>query len=630
MPIDLSGFDPPIEAAKESYPFVSPVTGEMGGGFNDSRSHGRHGAGDLKAPAGTPIVAPGNMEFVDGRQGGTNLRNNDWWSHWRDVDSGVEYRFAHHGDISGFKPGQVVKQGEQWNVVGSAIDDPHLHMAVHDPVAGKNIDWISPMGLKRGNKFDQGQPFLAGDFEKRADKVAATVGKFNVDDFDPPKKFNVDEFDPPEGFKPQGLSLSSRVGTGIKNLIEQPGSAEEALMQGAEASPVPVETAPVEPRLTRPNLTQAKPTAPPIFAPDISQQIKERGTRLTQSAQALKEMKEGGLNSQEDVDFFNEAVKSHNAELRKLQGQNRKYQRLFGEYQKDPETFFTNNPQYAPEGWTLEKAQEERAQQFDAARKRGGTGPLGKHLAGDNRLPEDRTGVWGVIDKATSIIGEGLALGAPAAAENVGAVHGFTPGLTREEQAQVERNVGQQLTGASRGYLSGRSFGLYQPPKLSLEEQAQGVEGIQQIAGLVGSGQNIAKIGSMTGLQFGPKVQGAGIIRSAFQGVPGAMGTGLIFSIFQKFGTAAGKGLAGQEYKAEPGMAGAGAAKLAEYVGHPEIAKQIVDWSTKYDPIETALLFGATHFGMNAALQGIRGLGDAVGTRRANYQAVKQEKVLRG
>ena len=96
---------------------LSPVAGTMGGGFDDSRSHGKHMAGDLEAPAGTPIIAPGNMEFIAGRKGGTNLRDNDWWSHWRNTDTGREYRFAHHGDISKYKPGQQIAKGEQWGEV---------------------------------------------------------------------------------------------------------------------------------------------------------------------------------------------------------------------------------------------------------------------------------------------------------------------------------------------------------------------------------------------------------------------------------------------------------------------------------------------------------------------------------
>jgi murein DD-endopeptidase MepM/ murein hydrolase activator NlpD len=160
---------------------VVPVSGVMGGGYGDSRNGGNrlHKGGDITAPAGTPLLAPGNMEFVTGKQGGTNLRDNDWWSHWKDVDTGREYRFAHHGPVNEYQPGQRVSKGEQWGVVGDAIKGTHLHMAVYDPDQGKNIDWMSPLGLKRGINLEPGVPFAQaiGDaMDKRAGKIAATVG----------------------------------------------------------------------------------------------------------------------------------------------------------------------------------------------------------------------------------------------------------------------------------------------------------------------------------------------------------------------------------------------------------------------------------------------------------------------
>lgn len=131
--------------------FVPPVEGTMGGGFNDKRSHGKHLAGDIYAAPGSTIVAPVDMEFLYGGKGGTNLRDNDFWAHFRDIETGKEYRFAHHDDPRGIEPGTIFKQGEPWSTVGNAISKPHLHMSV----VGKeeHEDWPSLMGWNRGQEI---------------------------------------------------------------------------------------------------------------------------------------------------------------------------------------------------------------------------------------------------------------------------------------------------------------------------------------------------------------------------------------------------------------------------------------------------------------------------------------------
>lgn len=185
---------------------ISPITGAMGSGYDDTRSHGQHMAGDLTAPAGTPVVAPGNMEFVDGRKGGKNLRDNDYWSYWRDTDTGVQYRFAHHGDISKYKPGDRVAKGEQWNVVGDAIKGTHLHMAVVDP-EGKHVNWMKPLEMKRGEKLTAGETFgqiQAQNLATRAGKVAGPGAGIQFEPLSPEELKGAQQPKAPIKFTPTG------------------------------------------------------------------------------------------------------------------------------------------------------------------------------------------------------------------------------------------------------------------------------------------------------------------------------------------------------------------------------------------------------------------------------------------
>jgi hypothetical protein len=303
---DLLAEQPTAESASVRK-FISPVSGVVGGGYHDKRDHGKHAAGDLFAPAGDPVVAPGDMEFIQGRQGGSKLRDNDWWSHWRDVDTGVEYRFAHHGPIAN-TPGDVVRRGEQWNVIGDAIDDPHLHMAVHDPVAGKKIDWVSQEGLKRGKRVYAGTGF--NDFEERASKIAATV-KPSEDPYADLHPSGVANKDPYADLSAPGKvdvapSIFSRAADFIdKTLIQKPGSAKEASTAGMEAPGAvapPVLPSPFVPQLQQPTERKINTAVPPgeeqrlinealrkrgIMDPEqaspevIAQVVKESGLKFT-------------------------------------------------------------------------------------------------------------------------------------------------------------------------------------------------------------------------------------------------------------------------------------------------------------------------------------------------------------
>lgn len=171
----------------------SPLAGRVSSVYGDERPRRKHQGIDIAAKAGTPLLAPGNMMFVQGKQGGTNLRSNDFWSHFKDVDSGLEYRFAHHDDVSDLQPGQVFKRGEQWGSVGSAVDRPHLHMAVYDPTQGKYIEIDRQAGLKRGQQVAANAP-LSPAFEQLGPKVAMQFEE--APGYNTGKPLQFDEYNP--------------------------------------------------------------------------------------------------------------------------------------------------------------------------------------------------------------------------------------------------------------------------------------------------------------------------------------------------------------------------------------------------------------------------------------------------
>lgn len=162
---------PPPQQKGEWDDFLPPVEGKMGGGFTAHRAHGQHNGGDMHAPPGTPIVAPRDMVYLYGGKGGTNLRNNDYWAHFQDPETGKEYRFAHMSGVPKLKPGDVVKQGEQWSTVGNVIDNPHVHMSVYNPKVGRSEDWPSALGLTQGQIAIASNPQLT----KRVNSVASTI-----------------------------------------------------------------------------------------------------------------------------------------------------------------------------------------------------------------------------------------------------------------------------------------------------------------------------------------------------------------------------------------------------------------------------------------------------------------------
>lgn len=149
---------------------VSPVTGEVGGGFGDERSGGKrkHMATDYVAPAGSEVVAPTNLEFVRGGVGGTNLRPNDRWAHFKIPGTDYEYRIAHQGELP--EPGTFFKQGDPIGTVGNVIKGPHLHAGFYNTKTNQYEDIAGKYKLSRGGKLEAGQPL--SDFERRAETIA--------------------------------------------------------------------------------------------------------------------------------------------------------------------------------------------------------------------------------------------------------------------------------------------------------------------------------------------------------------------------------------------------------------------------------------------------------------------------
>jgi hypothetical protein len=161
---------------------VAPITGQIGGGFNDERSGGarKHLAIDYQAPAGTEFVAPTDLVYLRGGVGGTNLRANDRWAHFGIPGTDVEWRIAHQGELP--EPGTTFKQGDVVGTVGNVISGPHLHAGFVDTNTGEHIDIGSQLGLSRGLKIEAGKPLnpFIGT-ERKMEVVAGKVNPFLIE-----------------------------------------------------------------------------------------------------------------------------------------------------------------------------------------------------------------------------------------------------------------------------------------------------------------------------------------------------------------------------------------------------------------------------------------------------------------
>lgn len=128
-----------------------------GGGFGSSNHQGL----DIRAPAGTPILAPINGTIISAQSRGgfgntIDLRGSD----------GITYRFAH---LEGFNvtAGQMVQGGVQIGRVGSTGNStgPHLHLETRD-ASGR---LLNPANVLRGAR-NEGERLLrsGGDALKSA------------------------------------------------------------------------------------------------------------------------------------------------------------------------------------------------------------------------------------------------------------------------------------------------------------------------------------------------------------------------------------------------------------------------------------------------------------------------------
>ncbi len=214
---------------------VSPVSGNVGSVYGDPRDGGarKHRGVDYSAPAGSEYVAPADLEYVRGGTGGTNLRNNDKWAHFRVIGTPYEYRVAHIGELP--KPGTVFKQGETVGTIGGVINSPHLHAAFYNSKTGQYEDMGSMFKLKRGHTLTAGQPLL--DLERRMEAVAGS-GPGMFDEFVPQEE--VSQSGMFDEFIPQALPTAKPAGNQWAR--ENP---EAAAMAGAPEAVLAQEPLPI-------------------------------------------------------------------------------------------------------------------------------------------------------------------------------------------------------------------------------------------------------------------------------------------------------------------------------------------------------------------------------------------------
>lgn len=113
-------------------PVIGVTAAELRQDFTDNRSGGRtHGALDIRAPRGTPVVAAVDgtiKKLFTSRAGGLTI-------YQYDVATERCYYYAHlDGYAPGIREGKVVAQGDTIGYVGitgnAPVGTPHLHFAI--------------------------------------------------------------------------------------------------------------------------------------------------------------------------------------------------------------------------------------------------------------------------------------------------------------------------------------------------------------------------------------------------------------------------------------------------------------------------------------------------------------------
>jgi RHS repeat-associated protein len=135
-----------------------PSRGQGGGDFGDPRGRGLHGALDIQAPIGTPVVSAGEGRVIPiAPNPSTTYGNQVVVQH-----SGRVFTQYAHLDAPGARPGTNVRAGEQIGTVGTTGNtprraDPHLHLEVRIG---------SPEPRTRGGKTIDPKQCLPGGYSK--------------------------------------------------------------------------------------------------------------------------------------------------------------------------------------------------------------------------------------------------------------------------------------------------------------------------------------------------------------------------------------------------------------------------------------------------------------------------------
>jgi murein DD-endopeptidase MepM/ murein hydrolase activator NlpD len=147
---------PPVAIAEQvqvgpaglAVPVVGIKADQLVDSFNDPRGGGRrHGAIDIMAPEGTPVIAAadGTIEKLFFSNGGGGITIYE-----RSPDQKWMYYYAHLSAYApGLAEGQQVKRGQVIGRVGhtgdASAEGPHLHMAINEMAPGERWWQGSPI-----------------------------------------------------------------------------------------------------------------------------------------------------------------------------------------------------------------------------------------------------------------------------------------------------------------------------------------------------------------------------------------------------------------------------------------------------------------------------------------------------